>query len=455
MNVLLINPGHDSRVQHVSHRVIHRDPPPVGLLYIGSYLKAHGVDVHILDTHIVTDWRKYLWEYIKQDRPTWIGLSVIIGQPMRNAAEITKFVRGVAPGIPIVWGGVMPTCMPGQIEATYAPDALVAGYGYREALELATSHGLPLNVRPVSNGSHGSCQSVVPNWSLLGSAFNREQIPYYHMVMTSLGCPYRCTFCYNQSIGRKGWSMRDIHDVTDELEAMHALCGTTVFTFGDDNFLGDKERAMRILLEVYAREWYLEEVIGHINALDDALIMAMEGTVQTFIFSIESAVPRLQKMLRKRVKLHEVPDKVGKLAQAGIVSNCSFIIGLPDENDSDLEANWDYMERLREVTPWVRGQVYFWFPLPKTELTYYAEKLYGINLHFPIKDYEDANFWCNAEDDRALYFRPWLTEARYMRLIEWARAFKERFAFPEGYKPYVLDRVLRGETINLQEDLPR
>jgi len=421
--ILLINPGHDGSHGHKSHRAIHRDPPPMSLLYVAANYTQRGETVQILDTHINHAWKGIIRQAKDID---WIGISVIIGQNLANAGEITEWIRKKKPGVTVVWGGVMPTVYPNATKVIYGPDDVFVGR---------------------------MDESIMPAWELLGNDFNKQQIPYYHMVMTSSGCPFSCSFCYKHSLpDGEAYKLRSSLDVIDELEYMHYLTGTKVFTFGDDNFLINKGRAIAILDYMRGKGWYAEEVIGHFNGLDDELIAAMGGVVQTFIGSVESASPRLQKLLNKHLDIDSVPDKLQKLNQVGIAANTPFIIGLPTETDEDLKLNWQFMEYVRARAPWVRGQIYLWYPLPKTVLTTYAEKTYNVNLRFGLKEYERANFWVDEKLD-GREFRPWISEERYELLYKWGTEFKEAFHYPGGHGPYVLDRVLSGEEINLVEGL--
>lgn len=417
---LLINPGHDGSHAHKSHRKVHRDPPPMSVMYVAENLARQGKEVKILDTHIYHTWRDRISDVDE------VGISVIIGQNLANAAEITKWIRDNKPGIKITWGGVMPTIFPNEIKAEYAPDEVVTG-----RLD----------------------ESIIPAWELLGKDFNREQVPYYHMVMTSSGCPFQCSFCYKHALpDGKVYRLKPAQAVIEEMEFMHYMTGTEVFTFGDDNFLTDKRRALVILDYMRKNEWYAEELIGHFNNLDSELIAAMGGVVQTFIGSVETASPRLQKLLNKRIRIEEVPGKLQELNANGIAANVPFIIGLPTETDEDLMENARFMAYVKALAPWVRAQVYLWYPLPQTKLTAFAEQEYGVDLHFRLRDYERANFWVDDKLD-GREFRPWITPERYEALYLWGMSFKETFHYPDGRGPYVLDRVLNDEKVNLKKDL--
>ena len=345
----------------------------------------------------------------------WVGLSVIIGEHMRNADEITKFIRYISPKTKIKWGGVICSVMPEEIEKTYKPDRVVQGkVGWLGAMK----------------------------WELLGKKINLKQQPYYQMLMTSEGCPFDCGFCYKNTVGKEIY-LRTSEDVCQEMDYLNKYCGTTVFTFGDDNFFINKRRATDIFQYCKTKGYYIEECIGHINSIDDDIIKAMEGTVSKLIFSIESASPRMLKLIGKGVNLDTIPEKLSMMRKQGIICNTSIMIGLPDETDNDLWITYRYMQNLKKIHPGMRGNCYLWFPLPKTRLANLVEK--GRRIKHGIKDYEYANFWVDGKNDSAaLVFRPHLEEPRYEYLLKWGEDFNKTFSVDKPGKYYILDQVLNG-----------
>jgi radical SAM superfamily enzyme YgiQ (UPF0313 family) len=190
----------------------------------------------------------------------------------------------------------------------------------------------------------------------------------------------------------------------------------------------------------------LEEVIGHIEGLTDDIIEAMRGVVHMFIFSIETVSPHLQEILNKRIRLGTVPDKLAKLREAGILCNVSFMVGLPGETQKDIDANWVYMEDLRRAHPYIRGNCYLWFPLPKTHLTEYAQVYSSKSFTFSVMEYEKANFWVKDRSDLGGHrFRPHLTEKQYECLVDYGLAFNTAFKYPEGTVLSITDEVLAGK----------
>ena len=84
LKILLINPGHDGSHELYKHdcsiRSTHRDPPPIGILYVGTYLHENGYDIDILDTHIHDNYRELILDKIQNNDYLFCGISVIIGK---------------------------------------------------------------------------------------------------------------------------------------------------------------------------------------------------------------------------------------------------------------------------------------------------------------------------------------------------------------------------------------
>jgi radical SAM superfamily enzyme YgiQ (UPF0313 family) len=208
----------------------------------------------------------------------------------------------------------------------------------------------------------------------------------------------------------------------------------------------------------------------------------MCGIVQTFIFSIEAASPRLQKYINKEIDLESIHSKVEKMYNKGISCTTSFIVGLPTETKEDLRKNVEMMLKLKEINPFMRGNIYLYFPLPKTKLFDTVEEIYNVKIPSDLEKLEEANFWVkDIEDPIGRKFRPWIDNERFRFLVKYGVVFndvfkvnnirleeeaknllkndneiKEMFKGVENvnrpktdYKPYVLDKVLNGEKIDL------
>ncbi len=505
--VLLINPGyyadHD-RYKRKTHKAVHRDPPPIGVLYIGTYLDRNGFDVEIIDTKIEDDYIDLISEKVKENDYLFVGFTVIIGGILKNAKTITKLIREIKPDLPIVWGGIIPSILPDECLIKYKPDFVVRFESEETCLELARALKNKTSIEDIRGISYlrdgkiirnpvrmpklNLDDYLIPKWELFGRYFNKRQVPYYFLIMSSRGCPFNCTFCYKHSIDEglrvkiPPWRGRSAKHVIKEIEYIHNNTGSRVFTFGDDNFLINKQRAKEIFDYLREKKFYIEECIGHINCMDDEMAGYMGGIVQTFGFATESASPELQKQIDKKIDLESVPGKVKKLYEKGITCATSFIVGLPDETKDDLRKNVEMMLKLKSINPFMRGNIYLCFPLPKTKMCESLKKDYELPLD--LSDLEEANENIALLTDADRKFRPWISEERYRFLIKYGILFNEVFKANNSksderimeflkddeikemfkgieninrpktdYKPYVLDKVLNGEEVDLVNGL--
>jgi radical SAM superfamily enzyme YgiQ (UPF0313 family) len=138
-SVLLINPGQENQEKNKFHLVphkIHRDSPPVSILYVGGYLSSHGYDVIILDTHIEQDYKEIISSIIAKNNVLFVGVTVLIGDYLKNAIEISRFIKEINNSIPIVWGGVFPSGLPLPVLSESFVDIVVMHEGEETALEL-------------------------------------------------------------------------------------------------------------------------------------------------------------------------------------------------------------------------------------------------------------------------------------------------------------------------------
>ena len=381
--ILLINPGHDDEhesYKHKTYRKTHRDPPPQALLNIGTYLSKYGYDIEILDTHIEEDYINLIKNKLTENEYLFVGITVIIGKFLRNAKQLSNLIKGIKPNLPIVWGGIMASIFPEDCLKKYNVDFIIRFEGEQPVLNLAKALENKISLKEVNGVSYKTKEDKIINnpssmpelnldnypivkWELSGKYFNKEQIPYFYLIMSSKGCPFNCKFCYKHSIDIDirtkipSWRCRSAEHVIKEIEYIYEKTGTKVFTFGDDNFLVNKQRVLIILNYFKERGFYIEECIAHLNCIDDEIIDAMGGIVQTLICSVETASPRLLKLINKQLNIEELPHKVKKIYDKGMVLGISFIIGLPTETEEDLRKNIELMIKLKKLNPFVRGNV--------------------------------------------------------------------------------------------------
>lgn len=494
--ILLVSPSY-KRLK--TSNAVPRYNPPVGLLNLASFLLKKGYECDIVDTAFEEiDFNK-----IKAGDYLIVGLTIFIGEFMKNAKEIAAKIKKINPSVPVCFGGAMASLFPEKILKEYDVDFIIRHEGEHTLFELVQFLNKEGSLEHINGLSYKKGGVVInnsprflennldnfpiPDWGLFGKNCNQKQIPYYFRIMSSKGCPFECSFCYHRSTDEEiadktlRWRCRTAEHVIAEIENIYRLTKTRVYSFGDDNFLVNKDRALKIFNYMKEHNFYIEQCIAHMNCLTDEIIDAMGGVVQTVIYAIESASPRLLKLVNKNLDLNKVLEKNKKLFDKNITTNHNFIVGLPTETDEELRLNIEFMMRLKEINPYVRCLTYLYFPLPFTSLNSYIKNEMKLVMPSSLKDYEDASLDSGTEEGRK--FRPWLSKERYDFLHSYCLVFDDAFQTNNMglserslkllgdspklrqmfkdiekvnrpkvfYRPYILDRVLNNEKIILMD----
>ena len=73
-------------------------------------------------------------------------------------------------------------------------------------------------------------------------------------IMSSRGCPYRCSFCSSSNFWGHNIRFRSPKNVVDEVEHLYTNYNTRYIVFNDDSFTVDKKRVINICKLMIKRE---------------------------------------------------------------------------------------------------------------------------------------------------------------------------------------------------------
>lgn len=208
-----------------------------------------------------------------------------------------------------------------------------------------------------------------PTYEYFASVKDNNCSMEYYPIMTSRGCPYSCIFCAGPKISGKKWRFRNPENVVDEIEFSLKKYKTQNLEIFDDNFLLDKERAMKIMELILKRKIKMRFRFGNgvrADKLDEdnVRIMKRAGLYEVGM-GIETADPVAFKRIKKGEPFEAIERAINLLRKYDIHLGGSFIIGLPGSNlESDIKSvkfankmgfNWRY-------TAWC-----YFTPYPSTE----------------------------------------------------------------------------------------
>ena len=421
---------------------------PIGIMYIGAALKKAGHEPQIHDCAIDYKDLHILRRKIKEWKPDFIGISIIITE-LENTKRIMGIIREILPDVPVTFGGSWPSTNPEEAIKTFGADFVVLGEGEKVFLELidAINNGRPTETIPGTaslfmdhvniNQGHNLTEDELnslpfPAWELLNQQLYAKMDSFaiigrrpYMTIFTSRGCPYRCAYCH-RTMG-KVLRNRSAESVLAEMEELHFKHGFKEFEIVDDCFNFDRERMYAILTGVRDR---LGDVKLHFpNGLrsdrlepEDMALFKQAGTVSAH-FAIETSSPRLQKMIHKNLNIEKANNVINAAVKEGIYSSGFFMIGFPTETYEEASSTVEFAVH----SSLHRALFFNPIPFPGTELAEMVSDVHQKKHH--NTDSLDANFFTRtfnisamSDHDLKMVFRRanmrfYLNPKRILRLI--------------------------------------
>ena len=164
-------------------------------------------------------------------------------------------------------------------------------------------------------------------------------------LITSRGCPYKCTFC---DVPYKKYRQHDIEMVMDEIEVCLEL-GYKEFHFYDDLFNITEKKLLDFCAAIQNRNlkiiWNFR---GRVNAVTyDSLKAAKEAGLRMASFGVETGSDIGMKTLKKGTKIDQVQKTFDWCHDLGIKTIANFMIGLPHEkSEKDVMDNIQFLINL-------------------------------------------------------------------------------------------------------------
>lgn len=207
-------------------------------------------------------------------------------------------------------------------------------------------------------------------------------------MMTSRGCPFKCTFCTSaadQAFGKKFRAMSP-ERVVDEMEWMVRDYGINFIEFQDDVFNLITSRAEEICRALIRRKlpvkWSIPNGISRVENITESFMRLCKqaGCVDAW-FAAETGSDRIRNdIIHKQNTMQQVRDAIAASKRVGLQTGAFFIFGSADETLEEMQATIDFAKSL----PLDRAQFTIATPFPGTSLWDRIER----EGQWLVKDYD-------------------------------------------------------------------
>ena len=404
--------------------------PPLGYMYLASFLEAYGHNIAILDGEVERLDENQIVNKVLEFDPDFVGIGATTPE-FAGGSIILRKIKELAPHIITITGGPHPSALPKEtLKENPHIDYVVINEGEQTLLKLLDilEDGGDINsiegLTYRENGTivHNKNHKPIPNLDEL--PFPARHLidikKYTHPVqgkkgralfttmITSRGCPYRCIFCY-RSKERSKTRFRSPTNVADEIEEIVHRYNIRFIIFNDDTMTLHNKRVHQLCDEIINRgldiHWYC---LARADTLNRELLLKMKKAGMVNIsMGIESGNQKILDSVKKEITLEQCRAACKLATSLGIETRGSFILGLPHETPETIRDTINFAKSL-DLT-----KAFFNIATPYPGSVLYDMALQGDGLHLLTRDWKDFKRWGNAVIE--------LNEVSRQELIRWQR----------------------------------
>jgi radical SAM superfamily enzyme YgiQ (UPF0313 family) len=372
---------------------------PLGILAVATPLLRAGYSVRLIDSTITPNFKQRILEEVKDG--LCLAISLVTGPMIRETAEIARAVKAWNADFPIILGGWHPSLLPRQtLEAPYI-DIVVRGQGEETLLEVVQhlEARTPLDLVPgVGFKREGKLHftterplraiaDLPPKAYHLADfdAYERSCGRRWAMYISSLACPFNCSYCTNAGVYGRKWNALPPEQFVEETVDLTRRYGLEMLWVVDDNFLVDLDRARQIG-EGLARaradfKWSIQATTNLTARLtNEDLKLLRRGGLHQICQGVDSGSDKILKLMNKTFQDFEsIYESAARCLQAGIRPSFNIIFAYPGEGRKERRQTIDFMMDVCRRFPGAEFWTNIFTPYPGSPIMEQAKEL-GIRV---------------------------------------------------------------------------
>lgn len=362
--------------------------PALGLGYLATAIR-NGRSVRIMDCNRDKISLKNLTEDVKRFKPDMAAFQCYT-YDVPFTREALKRIKNQNKDILTVIGGPHPSALPGECMNEFHGVLDFAFAGEAET-------GLPKLLNALEKGDTGSYPAIpgliwknkgnilvnnrifvedldslgFPAWDMIkpqdypeaphGAFFKRYPVA---PIMTTRGCPRKCTFCAGHTISGRKIRKRSVKHILEEILLLYNEYGIREIQIIDDNFTFDRHFAKTFLKELKQQKLDISWSVPNgvcLDMLDEELLVLMKETGLSMVSAgIESGSDRILRLMRKGITTAEIKKKAALVRRFGMDMAGFFIMGYPGETVDEIKKTISFSLSLGLQ----RAQFMTYLPLP-------------------------------------------------------------------------------------------
>jgi radical SAM superfamily enzyme YgiQ (UPF0313 family) len=370
LDLLVVNPGGRDRIYQSLGGDFTAIEPPLWARLVAGYIADRGFSVRILDSEAEALGPDGVAKLVAEANPSLVAMVVFGHQPsastqqMVSATETCYAIKRLQPYRQVIILGGHVSALPERtleetsvdyacngegpitvhelMTALFSGKSLqdVPGLVWRDAGKIRNNPPAPL-IKDLDADLHGNVWQLLPmekyrahNWQCFGDLGSRQP---YASIYTSLGCPFKCTFCcINAPFGTNRYRMRSPAAVVEEIDLLYTKYGVKTYKIIDEMFVLNDPHVVgiceRLAQKPYASELNIWAYARVDTVKPERLKLLRSGGIRWLALGIESGSEHVRDGAEKSFDEQDITEIVRAIQDADINVIGNFIFGLPDDD---------------------------------------------------------------------------------------------------------------------------
>ena len=336
--------------------------PPIILAYVAAILEKHGHEVILIDARTLNLSKEETLNRLKIFKPEMLGFRAETYH-FHDSLDWIRYLKSNL-DIPVFTGGInldfypKETLSHNEIDYAILGEAIETLPNFLSALENGNDYrkipGLGykddageifINPPPEKYIDFDSypfpARHLLPNERYHSFISQRKN---FTIMLTSTGCPFRCTFCAIPN----SYRARSPKSVVDEIEVCYKEFDVREIDFFDAVLFTPKERVLEIFKLVKKRKLDLEwSCRSRVDVVDKEILReAASAGCRQIYYGIESVDPEILDAINKRIEPEKVIHALKLTKKYGIKSMGFFMVGNPGETKESVRRTIEFAKDL-------------------------------------------------------------------------------------------------------------
>lgn len=424
---------------------------PLGIAYLHSYLESKGHSVQSL-------WlNNYSFEYglssvnaaIQNFKPDVIGFQILTPNRV-SSYRLIEYIHKTYPELCLVIGGIHTTIMYDQLLRKYPYVIAILGEGeitFHNLLQEISKKEFDLTkVNGIAFFHSGNVvrnqdQEFIENLDIL--PFPKHEL-FIHdkrenaCIITSRGCPNRCSFCCLNTQNKRKVRIRSVANVVDEIEwLLKTFPQLKSIWIHDDTFFLNTSRVIEFCDVIISKNITVNFICsGRFKPISQEVVTKLEQAHFTkVLLGLESGDDMILKKCHKGITQNDVINAVKLFGKSKIDIYAFIIIGLPGETQSTITSTAQFIQKLQKIKYMYYDNIGVLTTYPGTEIYELAKEQGLINDDYWLTDKYTPLFTVEHSQEQLFLFKDSMLDfISCDRLFTMKGFFKQYFMLLPAYK---------------------